>query len=217
MRLDEVGGQRPVVEEAGPRAVAALLDDLERDLLAGGDRRRERGRGVGREVVQGGVEAGLPHAPRFAPGTRRSCRRSFRCSDATGTPRPRVALVRPETRVALGRPLRYFLAQPPAPVVPHPDSMIGSRSNPFCVSEYSTRAHLGTGVPLDDAVLLERPQPQRERSRADARASARARRSGCGRRRGRARAAASTCRRRAPRCARPDTCHRTTSHRHFTK
>ena len=30
------------------------------------------------------------------------------------------------------------------------------------------RRHLGIGVALDDALLLERPQPQRQRPRADA-------------------------------------------------
>ena len=48
-------------------------------------------------------------------------------------------------------------------------SISGSSAWPFSVSEYSTRGgHLGEGVTLDHALLLERAQPQRQRARRDA-------------------------------------------------
>ena len=47
-------------------------------------------------------------------------------------------------------------------------SMIGSSARPFSRQRVlDARRHLGEGVALDDALLLERAQPQRERARAD--------------------------------------------------
>src|ERR1700730_4024139 len=66
------------------------------------------------------------------------------------------------------RGLRDLLARPTAPVVAHAvddrqqvEPLLGQRV-------LDARGHLGGGVALDDAVLLQRAQPQRERGRADA-------------------------------------------------
>ena len=82
-RVDELRGERRVVVERRPAAVAAprLLHQVERDLVAGAKLRRQVAGGVEREVTQRVMEPPIAHARNFA------ARR--RCPSAPGASRAR--------------------------------------------------------------------------------------------------------------------------------
>ena len=142
-----------LVSVEGGTPASALVDDVELDLGAVLQIVGEQRGGLQREVPQRVVESSIAHATRFRRRAGLSCLRPggyARCAGATSGWRQSSDA---ELLAAVAAHVLDQRDQRPA--------LGGQRV-------LDPRRHLRVGVPLDDALLLERPQPQRQRPRADA-------------------------------------------------